>query len=104
MAAKHASISTSNVLLPIQLGVGVLQRCDAAVHACREYTSQSLQDPSCDKVLIKVAMRNAFITIRRDKMSFQIADRCLEGFPDKIPPDQNPSEIFFTFFLASFFL
>ena len=35
IADKHASISTSNALLPIQLCVGVPQGCEAAVHACR---------------------------------------------------------------------
>ena len=74
IAAKDASISTSNTLLPIQLDVGVPQGCEAAVHTCREYTSHCLEDPSFDKVLIKVDMRNAFNNIRHDKMC-QITNR-----------------------------
>ena len=57
IAAKNASILTSNSLLPIQLGVGVPQGYEAAVHSCREYSCQCLEEALCDKVHIKVDMK-----------------------------------------------
>ena len=95
IAAKHASTQTSEALRPVQLGVGVAQGCEAALHACREYISQSLRDTSCDKVLIKVDMRNAFNTIRRDKMLLQVADRCPEVLPVVRSAYVTPTPLYF---------
>ena len=50
-------------LRPIQLGYGSPGGCEAAVHAVRHF-SANLPD---NEVLVKIDMRNAFNTVRRDK-------------------------------------
>ena len=63
----------TNLLAPRQLGYGISGGVEAAVHATRRYLNQ-LQT---DKALIKLDFRNAFNSVRRDKM--------LEAVQDLIP-------------------
>ena len=49
-------------LRPVQLGVSTSGRCDAAAHAARRYAS----DCRYRRVLLKIDMRNAFNSLRRD--------------------------------------
>ena len=51
-------------LPPVQFRVGVSGGCEAAVHAVRAFV-QSQVVPG-DNVLVKLDMRNAFNTVRRD--------------------------------------
>ena len=52
-------------LIPNQLGVGSPKGAETCVHSVRSY----LQDPSSiGKVLVKIDLKNAFNTIRRDKI------------------------------------
>ena len=50
---------------PNQLGVGTPKGAEAAIHALRSY----LENPTTiDKVLLKIDFKNAFNSIRRDKI------------------------------------
>ena len=68
IAARHGTGLTRNALKPIQLGVGVSQGCEIAIHGCREYISNSIANPNCNKVLVTLDIRNAFNTVHRDVM------------------------------------
>lgn len=54
----------AELLAPIQLGFGVKGGAEAAVHAARIY----LRDLAPDKIMLKLDFRNAFNSLRRDKM------------------------------------
>jgi len=49
---------------PSQLGVGTPRGCEAAVHATRSFMTQT----QGEKVLLKLDVKNAFNSIRRDKV------------------------------------
>src|SRR6478609_11135739 len=53
-----------DLLAPLQLGVGVPRGVEAAIHATRLYTS-NLPD---DHAIVKLDIKNAFNSIRRDSM------------------------------------
>ena len=57
-------VEMATLLSPRQLGYGVSQGAEAAVHAARFY----LRNIGSNKVLLKLDFRNAFNSIRRDKM------------------------------------
>ena len=63
------------------MGVGVPHGCEAVVHACREYISVCSADNTVDRVLVKVDMRNAFNSVRRDVVLGEIGNRCPDIFP-----------------------
>ena len=52
-------------LLPQQLGAGISAGGEAAIHSCRRYVKFEHENP---KILLKVDFRNAFNSLRRDKM------------------------------------
>ena len=56
--------SFSSALAPLQLGYGVPSGCEAAAHAARQY----LESMPSNHVLLKVDFRNAFNSVRRDKI------------------------------------
>jgi hypothetical protein len=61
---SYASDKLATSLAPIQLGVGVRGGVEAAVHAARIYVNH-LDD---DSLIVKLDFRNAFNTIRRDRI------------------------------------
>lgn len=63
-ACSQARDLTSEVLPPHQLGFGVAQGAECAVHAARIFTNNLTPH----QALVKVDFRNAFNCIRRDKM------------------------------------
>ena len=77
----YAAARLSQELAPVQLGVGVSQGCEAAVHAVREYARvlSGMEDSSY--VLVKVDVKNAFNSLRRDVLLNRIAERCPELHP-----------------------
>ena len=81
LAAKctclHALESTPALLYPHQLGFGIPGGADAAVNAARIYLSQMPNN----KALLKVDFRNAFNSIRRDKM-LEAVEACI---PELLP-------------------
>ena len=63
-ANTFATLKTTGLLAPKQLGVGVKGGAEAAAHTARRYVSQL--EPG--KFLIKLDFSNAFNTLRRDAM------------------------------------
>ena len=60
---KHIQeIVSKSGLRPVQLGVSTSGGCEVAVHAARRY----VRDCSHRRVLLKIDMRNAFNSLRRD--------------------------------------
>ena len=76
-ACVHALQSIPQLLSPHQLGFGIAGGTEAAVHASRVY----LNHLPPDKAMVKVDFRNAFNTIRRDKMIRAVR----EHIPDLLP-------------------
>ena len=73
----HALKSCPDLLAPHQLGFGVSGGAEAAVHASRVYLNHL---PS-QKAILKVDFRNAFNSLRRDKM----LDAIKEFIPELLP-------------------
>ena len=72
--AKCAGLSIreemTELLAPMQLGYGVTRGAEAAVHAARRF----LQNLQQDQLLLKLDFRNAFNSLRRDKMLRAVGD------------------------------
>ena len=79
IAAHHAADLLAPEFRPIQLGVGTRLGCEAAVHAAREFMSK-VTDDSPPSVFVKVDVRNAFNSVRRDIMLKAIYNRCPETY------------------------
>ena len=77
IAAHHAASLLSPDFRPVQLGVGTRQGCEVAVHAAREFMA-AVSDSSPPMVLVKVDVRNAFNSVRRDVLLRNIRSRCPE--------------------------
>ena len=73
LAAKCANLlvvgKMSQILSPLQLGVGVPGGAEAALHAARRYVSQMPDS----HVVVKLDFTNAFNTLRRDCLLEAIA-------------------------------
>ena len=78
MGAHHSAGLISDQLRPVQLGVGVRQGCESAIHATREYIERFKLDSDSKRVLVKVDVRNAFNSVRRDVVLNVIGERCPE--------------------------
>ena len=76
-ASMHAVKVLQDLLAPRQLGFGVSRGVEAEVHATRIYL-RSLQP---DQVLMKVDFKNAFNSVRRDKMLLAVE----EFIPELLP-------------------
>ena len=64
IAAKRVIPEQPKKLPPVQLGVGVRCGCDAAAHTVRAFVQSPVVPGS--KVLVKLDIKNAFNTMRRD--------------------------------------
>ena len=80
IAARHVATTVGEELRPVQLGVGTPQGCEAAVHATREYLAVAAAAGS-PHLLIKVDVRNAFNTVRRDAFLSQVKARAPAVYP-----------------------
>ena len=78
IAAHHLTSVIGPELRPVQMGVGAPLGCEAAVHATRDFLSS---EPSAPTAVVKVDIRNAFNTVRRDAMLNSVRDRCPEIYP-----------------------
>ena len=76
-ASLHALKTISHLLAPHQLGFGIPRGVEATVHATRIY----LNNLSPYQALLKVDFRNAFNSIRRDKMLTAVRDFIPELLP-----------------------
>ena len=64
VAAKRVIPDLWRQLPPVQLGVGVSGGCEAAAHTVRAFVKSPVVPGN--KVLVKLDMKNAFNTVRRD--------------------------------------
>ena len=71
VALRPLSSELGQQLRPVQLGYGSPGGCEAAVHASRQF----LENLSDNEVLIKIDMRNAFNTVRRDRFLSTVRQR-----------------------------
>ena len=62
-----------DLLSPLQLGFGTAKIAEAAVHVGRLFLANS----ASDKVLLKLNFKNAFNSVRRDKMLEAVQDLSL---------------------------
>ena len=75
-ASKYATLKLAPLLSPLQLGVGVPNGCEAAVHAARRFV-ETLQG---DRAFIKLDFANAFNSLRRDCVLSAVASEIPELF------------------------
>ena len=75
MAAHHLASVIGPELRPVQMGVGAPLGCEAAVHATRDFLTS---DTSASSVVVKVDIRNAFNSVRRDSVLNAVRNRCPE--------------------------
>ena len=78
------------LLAPHQLGFGVPLGAEAAVHTGRVY----LQDMPDHHLLLKLDFRNAFNSLRRDKMLMAVRENALQLFPLVHSAYSAPSSLF----------
>ncbi|KAF0306974.1 Retrotransposable element SLACS protein [Amphibalanus amphitrite] len=71
VALKPISAELGDLLRPVQLGYGTTGGCEAAAHATRRFNDE-LGEGSA---IIKIDMRNAFNSIRRDHFLHQVRER-----------------------------
>ena len=80
IAARHVATTVGEELRPVRLGVGTPQGCEAAVHATREYLAVAGAAGS-PHLLVKLDVRNAFNTVRRDVFLSQVKARASAVYP-----------------------
>ena len=81
-----------NLLAPRQLGFGVRGGGEAAVHAVRLY----LHDIDPGRAVLKLDFRNAFNTIRRDKMLVAVLEHVPALYPFVRSEYSSPSSLFWS--------
>ena len=81
LAAKCAGARVMEVmgdlLAPFQLGYGTLLGAEAAVHSARTY----LHNLQPGHLILKLDFKNAFNTIRHDKMLLTVKERVPDSYP-----------------------
>ncbi|WP_240543054.1 hypothetical protein, partial [Solihabitans fulvus] len=91
VGARNRLQTLGEELRPVQLGVSTSGGCEAAAHAARRY----MTDCNHKRVLLKIDMRNAFNTLRRDSFLSVARTR----FPGIYKPlwqaYPSPSRLFF---------
>ena len=70
VASNKALEDTATLLAPHQLGYGVKGGAEAAVHSARLF----LRNLKPDQALLKLDFKNAFNSVRRDKMLSSVLD------------------------------
>ena len=78
-------------LAPIQLGFGSRDGCEAAVHATRVF----LDTMPADNIIVKIDMRNAFNTIRRDHFLNIVGSRVPSLLPLLHQAYSRPTPLYF---------
>ena len=95
LVAKCASLpireAMGNLLSPLQLGYGTPGGVEAAVHAARIY----LQNMPPNNLMLKIDFKNAFNTIRRDKMLHSVLEFIPEIYPLVHSAYCSPTHLFF---------
>ena len=80
-----------DLLRPLQLGYGTPLGAEAAVHVARTY----LHNMQSNQLILKIDFRNAFNSIRRDKMLLSLLEHVPEIYPLVFSAYRNPSYLFF---------
>ena len=91
VASQSILAETSDRLYPLQLGFGVSKGSEAAVHAARHF----LENLSPSKVLMKLDIKNAFNSIRRDKILEAVRFHIPQLYPLVFSSYSAPSILFF---------
>ena len=86
-ANMYATAKLSDLLQPLQLGVGVKGGCEAAVHTSRRL----ITDMKSDWVVAKLDFSNALNTLRRDRMLQAVSASVPELLPFCKSAYQDPS-------------
>ena len=90
-ASRPVMQRMGSLLAPLQLGYGTPLGAEAAAHSARLYLSNL---PS-DQVLLKLDFKNAFNSVRRDKMLEAIEEFAPELFPYLFSCYSAPSSLYF---------
>ena len=90
LALKSLSAELGEQLRPTQLGYGTAGGCEAAVHSTRRF-SETL---SGDSAIIKLDMRNAFNSVRRDHFLRQVRERAPSMYPLLWQAYSEPTPLF----------
>lgn len=75
---------------PIQLGFGTPGGCETAAHATRHFAN----DLDQDQVILKIDMRNAFNSVRRDIFLWQVRKHAPTLYPLMWQAYSEPSQLF----------
>ena len=78
IAARFAADLLGPELRPVQLGVGTPLGCEAAVHAVRNFIKGATDQNT--RVLVKIDVKNAFNTVRRDVILRCLRESCPEAY------------------------
>ena len=78
IVSQRIQAQLGEVLRPVQLGYGTKGGCEIAVHATRAFLGMATNETRC---LLKLDFKNAFNTIRREKM----LEKVKEVIPDYLP-------------------
>ena len=93
IAAHVAADLLGHEFRPVQLGVGTQLGCEAAVHGVREFVSRSEEETT--RVVVKVDVKNAFNSVRRDVILSRIRDRCPALYPMVYQAYASPTPLLF---------
>ena len=91
LALKPLSTELGQQLRPTQLGYGTRGGCEAAAHSTRQFS----QELSKDSAIIKIDMRNAFNSIRRDHFLREVRERAPTLFPLLWQAYSKPTPLFY---------
>ena len=91
VALRPLSPELGQQLRPVQLGYGTPGGCEAAVHASRQF----LENLSDNEVLVKIDMRNAFNTVRRDRFLSTVRQRAPSLYRLLWQAYSKPSSLYF---------
>ena len=80
----------ANLLAPLQLGFGVKRGAEGAVHAARRF----LETFQNDQLLLKLNFKNAFNSLRRDKMLQAVEELAPSLLPFVHSAYSSPSILF----------
>ena len=89
IAGRRVREDMATLLSPRQLGYGVRGGSEAAVHAARKY----LNDLPDEHAMVKLDFRNAFNSLRRDKMLEAVRDLAPEIYPLVYSAYSSPSTL-----------
>ena len=91
IVSRRIQAQLGEVLRPVQLGYGTKGGCEIAVHATRAFLEVASNETRC---LLKLDFKNAFNTIRRDRMLEKVKEVIPEYHPYVSSTYLEPSILF----------